>query len=209
MKRRIKKYVSKGMVAVLLLITISLNTSKAAVQNNSNLTESIVSSEVTELNLYKASDSDKKARNAYKRYIKNYLSSKKQFPSSFSRICDINNDGISEMLFRYNNGIRYTCKIYTYKKGKIIKMKELNGCTNIYYNKNKKQICVDSPNGASHAILTCYKMVSTQLKQISKYECIWDYSGGTTKKKCYKNNKRISVKEFDKFSKRIFKWPNT
>lgn len=196
------------MVAALLLVTVSLHTPEAAVQNNSNAPEAIISFEMAEHDLYKAYLPDQKAQNAYKRYVKNYLSSNQDFPGHSYKLCDINNDGISEMFFAYNGGVRTTYKIYTYKQGKIIKMGDFSGCNLIAYNKNKKQICIEGSNGASHSIQTCYKMVSSKLNQTSKYESISNYSGGNNETKYYKNNKRISAKKYNKFSKRIFKWPN-
>lgn len=204
MKREIKRYICKSMIAVIALVTVSLHTPEAAVQNIPDTSDATVSYEMVESRLYGASFRNRKDIRAYDRYLIKYLSSKRKYPGQRAVACDINGDGIYEMFFSYNNGIRNTCKIYTYKKGKIIKMKELNGCTNIYYNKSGKQICVSTPMGASYAMFTCYKMSSTRLKQISKYECIWDQSG---RKTCYKNNKRISTKKFGTFSKKIDKWP--
>lgn len=207
MKRTLKKYICKSFVAVTALMTVSLYTPEAAVQNSPNTSDVTVSYEMVKQEPYQASALDKKAQKAYKRYIRNYLSSKKRFPYHQYRFCDINNDGVSEMFYSYAGGVRTTYKIYTYKKGKIIKMKELNGCNGIFYNKNGKQICVESSNGASHSIETCYKMVSTRLKQVAKYECISDYSSGTQKNLYYKNNKRISAKKYTSFSKKMLRWP--
>ncbi len=206
MKKRMIKYISKSVIVALLLSVISLYTPEAAVRNSSGSTEAIASFEMAEAGLYKAAAPDKKARNAYKRYVRNYLSSRKRFPGHYYKLRDINNDGIPEMFFAYNGGVRAAYKIYTYKKGKIIKMGDFSGCNFITYNKSSKQICVIGSGGASHSILTCYKMISSRLKQTSEYESISDYSGGSNKVKYYKNKKRISAKRYNKFSKRIFKW---
>lgn len=207
MNKRMIKYISKNIVTALLLTTMSLYTPEAAVQNSFRPTESAASFEMSNPGLYKAAALDKKARNAYKRYVKNYLSSRKMFPGHRYKLCDINNDGVPEMFFSYQNGVRATYKVYTYKKGKILKMEELDGVNEIVYSRSRKQICVIASNSSSHSILACYKMVSNKLKQVSKYESISDYSGGSNKVKYYKNNKRISAKRYNKFSKRIFKWP--
>lgn len=171
------KYISKSVAVALLLTTVLLYTPEAAVRNSSGLTEAITSFEMDEAGLYKATAPDKKARNAYKRYVKNYLSSRKRFPGHRYKLCDINNDSIPEMFFSYAKGVRAAYKIYTYKKGKIIKKGDFSGCNFITYNRSSKQICVIGSGGASHSILTCYKMVSSKLKQTSEYECISDYSG--------------------------------
>ncbi len=199
MNTKIKKYICKSIVAILALSTISLHTPEAAVQSNPDTTDPSVSYEMVETSLYKASLPNEKDIRAYKKYLVKYLSSKKRYPGRRAVVCDINGDGIYEMFFSYNSGVRSTYKIYTYKKGKIIKMGEFSGCNFITYNTNKKQICVIGSNGASHSIQTCYKMVSTKLKKIAKYELI--------EKRYYKNGKRISSKKFRAFSNKIDKWP--
>lgn len=207
MKTKIKRYICKSIVIILALLTVSLHTPEAAIQSGSNTTDSSVSYEMVKPSLYKAYLPNTKDIKAYRRYINKYLSSKKKYRGRRAVVCDINGDGIYEMFFSYNSGVRSTYKIYTYKKGKIIKMGEFSGCNFITYNTHKKQICVIGSAGASHSILTCYKMVSSKLKQNSEYQSISDYSGGSNKEKYYKNNKRISAKRYNQFSKRIFKWP--
>lgn len=207
MKREIKRYICKSIVAVVALVTVSLYTPEAAVQNSPGTSDATVSYEMVKQDPYQASALDKRVKNAYKRYVRNYLSSKKRFPYHRYRFRDINNDGVSEMFYSYAGGARTTYKIYTYKKGKIIKMKELDGCNEIVYNKNSKQICVIASNGASDSVQTCYKMISTRLKQVAKYECISDYSGSTSRTLYYKNNKRISAKKHNAFLKKVFRWP--
>lgn len=207
MKREIKRYICKSIVAVVALMTVSLHTPEAAVQNSPDTSDATASYEMVESRLYGASFLNRKDIRAYSRYIDKYLSSKRKYPGHRAVACDINGDGIYEMFYSYSGGARTTYKIYTYKKGKIIKMKELNGCNGIFCDQYSKQICVESSNGASHSIETCYKMISTRLKQVAKYECISDYSGGTSRTLYYKNNKRISAKKYSAFSKKVFRWP--
>lgn len=187
---------------------ISLHTPEAAVLSNPDTVDAVVSYEMVKLSLYKASLPNTKDIKAYRRYINKYLSSNKKYPEHRAVVCDINVDGIYEMFFSYNSGVRSAYKIYTYKKGKIIKMGDFSGCNFITYNTNKKQICVIGSNGAFHSIETCYKMVSTRLKQVAKYEGISDYSGGTSRTLYYKNSKRISAKKYNAFSKRTSSWPS-
>lgn len=207
MKTKIKRYICKSIVLILALLTVSLHTPEAAIQSSSNTADPSVYYEMVKPNLYKAYAPNTKDIKAYTRYINKYLSSKKKYPGRRAVVCDINGDGIYEMFFSYNSGVRSTYKIYTYKKRKIIKMEELSGVNEIVYSRSRKQICVIASNSSSHSILTCYKMVSNKLKQASEYESISNYSGGSNKVKYYKNNKRISAKRYNKFSKRIFKWP--
>ncbi len=207
MKTKIRRYICKSVAAVLALMTISLHTPEAAVLTSPDTADTTVSYEMVKFNLYKASLPNTKDIKAYRRYISKYLSSNKKYPSHKTVVCDINGDGIYEMFFSYTSGVRVAYKIYTYKKGKIIKMKELNGCNDIFCNQYSKQICVESSNGASHSIETCYKMIATRLKQVAKYECISDYSGGISRTLYYKNNKMISAKKYNAFLKRTSSWP--
>lgn len=198
MKTWINKYLGKSIVAILLSIIILLRTPEAAVLDSPDPIDSIVSSEMTEYTLYESSLPNTKDIKAYKRYIKKYLSSEEKYPGYSAVVYDINCDGIYEMFYRYESGIRYACKIYTYKKGKIIKMKELNGCTNICCNQKKKLIYVDFPQGASHSISIFYKMKSKKLKKVSEYEAIFtENPDGTNKGRYYKNGKRISEKNIE------------
>lgn len=208
MKTKIKKYICTSVAAILALMTVSLHTPEATIQSIPNTTDSAVSYEMVEFSLYRASLPNTKDIKAYRRYINKYLSSNKKYPSHKAVVCDINSDGIYEMFFSYNSGVRSAYKIYTYKKGKIIKMGDFSGCNFIAYNIYKKQICVIGSNGASHSIETCYKMVSTRLKRIAKYECISDYSGGISRTLYYKNSKRISAKKYKVFSKKTSSWPS-
>lgn len=208
MKTKIRRYICKSVATALVLMIISLHTPEAAVLSNPDTVDAVVSYEMVKLSLYKASLPNTKDIKAYRRYINKYLSSNKKYPEHRAVVCDINVDGIYEMFFSYNSGVRSAYKIYTYKKGKIIKMGDFSGCNFITYNTNKKQICVIGSNGAFHSIETCYKMVSTRLKQVAKYEGISDYSGGTSRTLYYKNSKRISAKKYNAFSKRTSSWPS-
>ena len=82
-----------------------------------------------------------KAKKAYKSYARRYLSSS-SYPYGSSKLYDINRDGIPEMLFNYMAGVRSGYKIYTYKKGKVIKMLDVTGAGGIYRNAQKKQIYI-------------------------------------------------------------------
>lgn len=199
-----------SVATILAFMTVSLHTPEAAVQRSPNTTDPAVSYEMVEFSLYRNSLPNTKDIKAYRKYINKYLYSNKKYPSHKAVVCDINGDGIYEMFFSYTKGVRAAYKIYTYKRGKIIKMGDFSGCNFITYNTNKKQICVIGSAGATHSIQTCYKMVSSKLKKIAEYESIsiTNYSDRVNKAKYYKNGKRISAKKYKIFSKRTFSWPS-
>ncbi len=209
MKTKIRRYICKSVATALALMIISLHTPEAAALSNPDTVDAVVSYEMVKPNLYKASLPNTKDIKAYRRYINKYLSSNKKYPSHKAVVCDINVDGIYEMFFSYNSGVRSAYKIYTYKKGKIIKMGDFSGCNFITYNTNKKQICVIGSAGADHSIQTCYKMIFSKLKKIAEYESIsiTNYSDRINKAKYYKNGKRIPAKKYKTFSRRVFEWP--
>ncbi len=151
--------------------------------------------------------SDKKVKNAYKSYVKKHLSSKKKFPSGRYELYDINGDSIPEMFFSYSSGGRRTYKIYTYKKGKIIKIGDLSGCTDIFYNKKKKQICVQSSKSDAEDIFTCYEMGAKKLRQVSIYRHVSEDINGKTRQRYYKDSKKVSKKAYKKFVNAVRRWP--
>lgn len=118
-----------------------------------------------------------KAKKAYKNYVQKYLSSTVSYPDSRYKFYDINRDGIPEMFFNYRSGVRGGYKIYTYKKGKIIKMLDVGGAGAVYRNTRKKQICISFSSGAASSWFTCYKMKNKKLIKIRKYYDISDFRG--------------------------------
>lgn len=117
-----------------------------------------------------------KAKKAYKSYARRYLSSS-SYPYGSSKLYDINRDGIPEMLFNYMAGVRSGYKIYTYKKGKVIKMLDATGAGGIYRNAQKKQIYISFSNGAANSWFTCYKMKGKKLVKVRKYRSSSGFKG--------------------------------
>lgn len=118
-----------------------------------------------------------KVKRAYKNYVRKYLSSHASYPYGTYSLYDINRDGVSEMVFTYMSGVRGGYKIYTYKKGKIIKMLDVKGAGGIRRNARKKQICISFSNGASDSWATCYKMKGQKLIRVRKYHSISEFKG--------------------------------
>ena len=118
-----------------------------------------------------------KAKKAYKSYVRKYLSSHVSYPYGSYKLYDINRDGISEMFFTYMAGVRGGYKVYTYKKGKIIKMLDVTGAGGLYRNAQKKQICISFSNGAADSWATSYKMKGKKLVPVRKYRSISGFKG--------------------------------
>lgn len=161
----------------------------------------------TQITVNAASKSDfDMVSKAYSSYVKRKLSSYEKYPRGSYMLYDINNDGIYEMFFQFETGVRLGYKVYTFKNNKVVKLKSFAGCNGINYNKSKKQICVLESSSVYDNIFTYYTMKNNKLKKIAKYESIWDYSSETLKIDYYKNGKKISEKAFNKQMETFFQW---
>lgn len=118
-----------------------------------------------------------KAKKAYRNYARKYLLSSVSYPYGTYKLYDINRDGIPEMFFTYMAGVRGGYKIYTYKKGKIIKMLDTTGAGGLYRNAQKKQICISFSNGAADSWATSYKMQGKKLVPVRNYRSISGFKG--------------------------------
>ncbi len=139
------------------------------------------------------------AKKAYKNYVRKYLPSSAGYPYGMYKLYDINRDGIPEMLFAYQAGVRSAYKIYTYKKGKIIKMLDVTeGGSGLYRVKGKKYIVIHTSGGAADGAFTCYKMQGKKLVKVSEYRNV--STGGENPQpqevKFYKNSKKISKAKY-------------
>ena len=150
-----------------------------------------------------AKQSEVTIKRAYASYVKRNLSSTTKYPYGNYTLYDINRDGVPEMFFEYMSGVRSGFKIYTYKKGKVVKVKAATGISRIYYNSGKREICILGSGGAADNSYTCYKLSGKKLKKISSYRSI---SGNAGKVKFYKNEKRISRDKFSAYAEKIQKW---
>ena len=117
------------------------------------------------------------AKKAYKSYVRKYLKPSAGYPYGKYKLYDINRDGIPEMFFTYATGVRCGYKIYTYKKGKIIKMLDVTGASGIYRNAKKKQICICFSGGAADNWFIYYKMKNKKLVHARKYHNISKLGG--------------------------------
>ena len=121
---------------------------------------------------------------------------KGQYRNPDAYMVDINKDGIPELLVQYENGVRSGLNIYTYKNGKIVRMKSLAGVNGFEQVRGKKYLAVEWSNGYNDSGYTVYKMSGTKLKQVCKYQLL----GYNT---YLRNGQRISQARFQKFMKTL------
>lgn len=150
-----------AVLLVMFMLTVEVTTGVQAINVSAASTQSVKS----------------KAKKAYKNYVRKNLSSTVSYPDSRYKFYDINRDGRPEMFFSYRSGVRGGYKIYTYKKGKIIKMLDVEGAGAVYRNTRKKQIYISFSSGAANSWFTCYKMKNKKLVQVRKYYSASDFQG--------------------------------
>ncbi|MCM1181364.1 MAG: hypothetical protein NC347_13995 [Clostridium sp.] len=149
-----------------------------------------------------AKPSAAKVKKVYKSYAKKHFTEKK-YPYNRYKLYDINKDGTKEMIMVYSYGVRNGYQIYTYKKGKVVKLHKgtYGGAGDIYRLKGTKKIVIMFSGGASDTSYTCYYMKGTKLKKGDTYRSWYEY--GTNEKRCEKNGKKISSKKMDAFTNKL------
>jgi len=187
MKKSFKKL---GILLVMLILTTGTTTVVQRV-------------DVSAINTKSIKDNAKKA---YKNYVRRYLPSSAGYPYGRHKLYDINRDGIPEMLFAYQAGVRSAYKIYTYKKGKILKMLDVTtGGSGLYRVKGKKYIVICTSGGVADNAFTCYKMQGKKLVKVSEYRSVSTGGGSLQPQevKFYKNSKKISKAKYIAYQNKL------
>lgn len=149
-----------------------------------------------------AKPSASKVKKVYKSYAKKHFTEKK-YPYNRYKLYDINMDGTKEMIMEYSYGVRNGYQIYTYNKGKVVKLHKgtYGGASGVYRLKGTKKIVIMLSGGASDTLYTCYYMKGKKLKKGDTYECWYEY--GTNEMQCEKNGEKISEEEMNAFKNKL------
>ena len=114
----------------------------------------------------------KKAKAAYTRMMK--YSSVKKFAT-----VDVNGDGIKELVTWKTDGSEASQDIFTYYKGKVIRLNTACGNANyVYYDRMKK--CIICDNSGTAEIYWRYKVVNGHVKKLPNYEVRFRVEGDTS-----------------------------
>ena len=128
------------------------------------------------------------------------IRSQKDIKSAKYVLYDINNDGDSEMIIKFNGKKKNTVRIYRYDNYDFSNacIGECFGVSDIRKNTKKKQIVIVTTTGKKKKTITTYKETAAgKLKTVSVYT-----KNGKTYKK---DKKKIKKKVFNKFVKSVNK----
>ena len=133
----------------------------------------------------------------YKEYVEANLSDEEKYPYGHYKLYDINRDGIPELFFEYMCGVRSGYEIFTYRKGKVTKIKSIVGGCRIYKYPKKKAIIVLTSSGATDNCYTMYCIKDKKLKKkVSYSSCDTAVDISYVDICFYKNKKKISESQF-------------
>lgn len=139
------------------------------------------------------------ALKAYKKYFSKNLDNY-DHPYAEYKLCDIDKNGVPEMIVSYMSGVRAGFKIYTYKQSNVKHVKSFEGGCRVCYNKSKKQIAVLTSGGAADNKMQVFKLSGTKLKKVCIYESKGLYqSYSLVGVKYYKNGLKISKSKYNKY----------
>lgn len=137
----------------------------------------------------------KKAKAAYTRMMK--YSSVKKFAT-----VDVNGDGIKELVTWKTDGSEAPQDIFTYYKGKVIRLNTACGNANyVYYDRVKK--CIICDNSGTAEIYWRYKVVNGHVKKLQNYEVRFRVEGDTSSGLIYVAY-NISTGKLQEMTKRKF-----
>lgn len=140
-------------------------------------------------------------KKAYQTYIRKNLSDRSKYRYPQTKYFDINKDGVSEMIFMYEAGVRSAVQVYTYRNNKVVHMspKKFNGCSCVYQARGKKYLVILQSNGAMDNTYNACYVSGTRLRRAVSYRVRATYRNGREYVTYTKNGKRCSAKAFNSF----------
>ena len=132
--------------------------------------------------------SKKTVAKAYEKFLKKHIWNSRRYTGQEETIdtfVDINKDGIPELVVQYPNGTKYGVLVYTYKKGKVVRMtskKGYIGISSVSQQKNKKYLVLQWTQDRESSGYDVYQMKGTKLKLVYrytyKYESLSEFNQG-------------------------------
>lgn len=146
-------------------------------------------------------------KKAYQTYIRKNLSNRYKYNYPKVKYFDINKDGINEMIYMYEAGVRYAVQVYTYRNNRVVHMspKRFVGCCSVAQIRGKKYLVILQSNGAVDNMSTAYVVSGTRLKKVVSYRMRAIYKNGIeTGRILYtKNGKKCSEREYNAFNAKL------
>lgn len=157
--------------------------------------------------------SKKTVAKAYEKFLKKHIWNSRRYTGQEETIdtfVDINKDGIPELVVQYPNGTKYGVLVYTYKKGKVVRMtskKGYIGISSVSQQKNKKYLVLQWTQDRESSGYDVYQMKGTKLKLVYrytyKYESLSEFNQGGYDYIPRKNGRYIGYTNYDKFERSL------
>lgn len=151
----------------------------------------------------------------YSRHLQKYVWRAKRYISqgqTTDTLVDINKDGIPELVVQYPYGNKMGVVVYTYKKGKIVRMTSKRGyigISSVYQQKgkSKKYLVLRWTQDRQHSGYDVYQMKGTKLKRVYRYtyqyESLSEFNQGGYAYIPRRNGKYIGYGNYDKFERSL------
>ncbi|SFQ02939.1 Leucine rich repeat-containing protein [Lachnospiraceae bacterium XBB1006] len=118
-------------------------------------------------------------------------------------LCDLNGDGVDELLYKYYNGGNRNCgKICTIIDGTVKMIKNQKDGSPNFYRNSKNEIMMDSSNSSREKLYRVYQMTNGKMKLLRTYRSTVNQDG---KYSYTVNGKKIKKSEFKKMKKEFKK----
>ena len=111
----------------------------------------------------------------YRKFLKKHIWNSSRYTSqgeTTDTLVDINKDGVPELVVQYPNGNKYGVVVYTYKKGKVVRMtskKGYIGISSVRQQKGKKYLVLQWTQSRQSTGYDVYQMKGTKLKRVYRY----------------------------------------
>ena len=149
----------------------------------------------------------------YRKFLKKHIWNSSRYTSqgeTTDTLVDINKDGVPELVVQYPNGNKYGVVVYTYKKGKVVRMtskKGYIGISSVRQQKGKKYLVLQWTQSRQSTGYDVYQMKGTKLKRVYrytyKYESLSEFNQGGYAYIPRKNGRYIGYNNYDKFERSL------
>ena len=157
--------------------------------------------------------SKKTVAKAYEKFLRKNVWKSRRYTSqgeTTDTLVDINKDGVPELVVQYPNGNKYGVVVYTYKKGKVVRMtskKGYIGISSVSQQKNKKYLVLKWTQDRQSSGYDVYQMKGTKLKRVYrytfKYESLSEFNQGGYAYIPRKNGEYIGYDNYNKFERSL------
>lgn len=146
-----------------------------------------------------AAPSSKKVKKAYMKQVKKVYNKGNKRHTMY-KMHDFNKDGVKELVVAQAAGARGNYYVYTYRKGKVVKLNKKT-YNEIGRLKGTKYIVGLLSGGSAGNVYEVFAIKGKKLKLVARY--ISEYNYDTDEVHRYKNDQFITLEKYNKFVNRI------